>query len=68
VQEPLENASENARRVHAYLDEDPDRTESVEAIAEGVGLSSGLTADALRELEAAKRAVETFGGWSVLRG
>jgi hypothetical protein len=68
VQEPLDNLSEQARRVHAYLEGDPDRTEHLEGIAEAVGLSEGDTANALRELEAGKRAVETFGGWSVLTG
>ncbi len=49
MQEPLDNLSESARRVHTHLDEDPDRTEQVEAIAEAVGLSTGQTANALRE-------------------
>jgi hypothetical protein len=67
MQEPLDNLSENAQRVHEYLDEDPERTERLEAIAHAVGLTTGRTADALRELEAGQRAAESFGGWSVLR-
>jgi DNA-binding MarR family transcriptional regulator len=66
VQEPLENLSENARRVHAYLAQDPNRTEKLEDIARSIRLTPGQTADALRELQAAERADETFGGWSVL--
>jgi predicted Rossmann fold nucleotide-binding protein DprA/Smf involved in DNA uptake len=67
MQEPLDNLSDNAQRVHAYLDEDPDRTEKLEVIARAVGLTPGRTAEALRELEAGQRAVEAYGGWSVLR-
>lgn len=66
MQEPLDNLSALARRVHAHLDEDPDRTETVEKIAEACGLAPGQTATALQELKAGGRAVETFGGWSVL--
>lgn len=67
VQEPLDNLSGYARRVHSYLDEDPNRTEQLEVIAERVCLATGKVADALRELDAGGRAVESFGGWSVLR-
>jgi DNA-binding MarR family transcriptional regulator len=66
VQEPLENLSQNAQRVHAYLLEDPERTSELEEIAERVGLTQGETADALRGLEAATRAAESFGGWAVV--
>jgi hypothetical protein len=34
-------------------------------IAERVRLSPGETEDALRELEAARLAAQSFGGWSV---
>jgi hypothetical protein len=67
MQEPLDNLSEEARNIHAYLDADPERTEKVEVIAAAVGLSEGETANALRELDGASRAAEAFGGWSVLR-
>jgi predicted Rossmann fold nucleotide-binding protein DprA/Smf involved in DNA uptake len=66
MQEALDNLSENARRVHAHLAEDPDRTEKYEQIAASVGLAPGETLDALRELQAGGRADETMGGWSVL--
>jgi hypothetical protein len=66
MQEPLDNLSGNARRVHTYLMGMGDRSETLEVIAESVGLTPGETADALRELQAANRADETFGGWSVL--
>jgi predicted Rossmann fold nucleotide-binding protein DprA/Smf involved in DNA uptake len=66
VQQPLDSLSQNARRVHAYLAKFPDRTETLEVIAEGVGLTAGETEDALRELEVAGLAAESFGGWSVL--
>jgi predicted Rossmann fold nucleotide-binding protein DprA/Smf involved in DNA uptake len=66
MQERLDNVSENARRVHAYLAKIPDRAETLEVIAESVGLTPGETEDALRELEQARRAAQSFGGWSVL--
>jgi DNA-binding MarR family transcriptional regulator len=66
VQEPLENLSKNAQRVHAYLMENPNRSTDLAGIAEQVGLTQGETADALRGLEAADRAAESLGGWSVL--
>jgi predicted Rossmann fold nucleotide-binding protein DprA/Smf involved in DNA uptake len=66
MQESLDNLSENARRVHVRLEENPERTEKAEVIAENVGLTPGKTLDALRELQAANRAAETFGGWSIL--
>jgi hypothetical protein len=67
MQEPLENLSGSAQRVHSHLAEDPDRTEELAIIADAVGLSEGETANALRELAAATRAAESFGGWSVLQ-
>jgi DNA-binding Lrp family transcriptional regulator len=67
MQEPLENLSERARRVHDYLAKDPDRTEELGVISAAIGLSEGETANALRELAAASRADESFGGWSVLQ-
>jgi hypothetical protein len=66
MQEPLENLSQNAQRVHACLAADPNRTMSLEKIADETGLKPGETADALRGLEAATHAVESFGGWGVL--
>jgi hypothetical protein len=69
MQEPLENLSENARLVHADLDAHPEETRQAEEIASSIGgqLTLGEVVDALRELEAANRAAESFGGWSVLR-
>lgn len=66
MQEPLENLSESAQRVHAHLAEDPNQTEPLGVIATAADLSEGETANALRELAAADRAAESFGGWSVL--
>jgi hypothetical protein len=66
VQEPLDNLSSTARLVHGFLNRDPEATLKLEAISEGTALSAGEVADALRELERATRASETFGGWSVL--
>jgi hypothetical protein len=66
IQEPLENLSQNAQRVHACLATDPNRTMSLEEIADETGLRLGETADALRGLEAATRAAESFGGWGVV--
>ncbi len=67
MQEPLDNLSEEARNVHAYLDASPNSSYKLEAIAAAVGLSDGQTAYALRELQAGQRAAETFGGWSVIQ-
>ena len=66
MQEPLEHLSQNARRVHAYLAQGIEHSEKREVIAEKVGLSEGETEDALRELQRAKLAGESMGGWSVL--
>lgn len=66
IQEPLENLSQTAQQVHACLVQDPNRTMSLEEISEETGLTPGETADALRGLEAATRAAESFGGWSVV--
>ncbi len=66
MQEPLDNLSDNARRVHENLATDPNATKRLEEIASEVELGEGDTANALRELEAGTRAAESFGGWSVL--
>jgi hypothetical protein len=65
MQRPLEDLSENARRVHAFLAQDPDRSETLYVIAESVGLGVDEAANALRELAGAQRAKETSppGGW-----
>ena len=68
MQEPLDNLSPDAQRVHANLMEDPDSTRPLEVIAADVGFTEGETANALRELQAAHRAAESFGGWSVVVG
>ena len=69
MQEPLDNLSQDARLVHMSLIDHPELT-TPEAIAAGPygiqQLRPGGVANALRELEAAKRAVLSFGGWSVL--
>lgn len=66
MQEPLDNLSDDARRVHGNLAADPNATKKLDVIANEVGLTEGDTANALRELEAASRAVESMRGWSVL--
>lgn len=66
MQEPLENLSQNSQRVHACLAADPNRTMTLEEIAGETGLKPGETADALRGLEAATHAAESFGGWGVI--
>lgn len=66
MQEPLDNLSGNARQVHENLAADPDATKQLDVIASEIGMSEGETANALRELRAGQRAVESFGGWSVL--
>jgi DNA-binding MarR family transcriptional regulator len=65
MQEPLENLSQNAQRVQACLAEDPNRTMTLEGIADETGLKPGATVDALRSLEATNHASESFGGWAV---
>jgi predicted Rossmann fold nucleotide-binding protein DprA/Smf involved in DNA uptake len=67
MQEPLDNLSEEARNAHAFLDADPNTSYKLEEIAKKVGLTEGQTANALRELNVAQRAAETFGGWSVVQ-
>jgi hypothetical protein len=67
MQRPLDDLSDQAIAVYDYLAAGPDLTFDVPTIAEAVGMSAGETEDALRELEAAKRAAEAFGPkWSVL--
>lgn len=68
MQEPLDNLSEHAQLVHADLQAHAGETRPLEAIIDSLGgrLRPGEVADALRDLEAARRASETFGGWSVL--
>jgi hypothetical protein len=69
MQEPLDNLSQDARLVQMSLIDHPELT-TPEAIAGGEygieQLSPGAVADALRELQAAGRAAESFGGWSIL--
>ena len=69
MQEPLDNLSLNAQLVHADLDAHPEDTRKLEAIVDSLGgeWTPGAVADALRELQAATRAAESFGGWSVVR-
>jgi hypothetical protein len=62
MQEPLENLSANAQRVHTHLITDHEQDYSLEEIAVAVDLREGEVANALRELDAAGRASETFGG------
>jgi hypothetical protein len=68
MQEPLENLSENAQDVYAFLAEQSTNKELEEIAAEldGGRLRPGQVADAIRELEAGQRAIRTFGGWSAL--
>jgi hypothetical protein len=68
MQEPLDNLSEDAQIVHADLEAHAEETRPLEAIVDSLGgrLRPGEVADALRELQAAQRASETFGGWSIL--
>jgi hypothetical protein len=69
LQEPLDNLSNHARIVYGNLLAHVDgRNREPEAIAESLGgeLTPGEVADALRELEVARRAAHAFGGWSVL--
>lgn len=69
MQEPLENLSQDANLVHMSLTDHPE-LKTPEDIAGGPyglqQLTAGQAARALRELEAASRAVESFGGWSVV--
>jgi hypothetical protein len=69
MQEPIDNLSDDAKIVHDSLTDHPDLT-TPEAIADGPygleQLTPGQVGSALRELEAGSRAVETFGGWSVV--
>lgn len=66
MQEPLENPSANAQQVHAHLVAYPEQDYSLEEIAAAADLREGEVANALRELDAAGWAGETFGGWSVV--
>jgi hypothetical protein len=68
LQEPLENLSADAQDVYAFLAEQADNKEVEEISAEldGGRLRPGQVADAIRELEAAERVSEAFGGWDVL--
>lgn len=67
-QVPLDTLTASARLVHLDLEEHAEATRPVEAITESIGggLSQGEVFDALRELQAATRAAETFGGWSIV--
>lgn len=69
MQEPLENLSENAQDVYAFLAEQSTNKELEEIAAEldGGRLRPGQVADAIRELETGQRAVRAFGGWSALK-
>jgi hypothetical protein len=69
MQEPLDNLSENARVVYEDLDQNPDENRQPDAIAQSLGgqVTPGEVAHALRELQAAGRAAEAFGGWSIVR-
>jgi hypothetical protein len=68
MQEPLENLSENAQDIYAFLAQQPGNKELEEIAAEldGGRLRPGQIADAIRELEAGQRVVRAFGGWSTL--
>jgi hypothetical protein len=68
MQEPLDKLSVSAQLVYTDLEEHPEENRWPEAIAESLGgrLTPGQVADALRELEAAKRATVAMGGWSIL--
>ncbi len=68
MQRPLEDLSPNARLVHENLAADPESTRSVDTITDSLDgqLTGQEVEDALGELQAAGRAAETFGGWSVL--
>lgn len=68
MQLPLEDLSPNARLVHTNLAADPESTRSVDTITDTLDgqLTGEEVEDALRELQAALHAAETFGGWSVL--
>ncbi|MDA0179020.1 hypothetical protein OJ997_01840 [Solirubrobacter phytolaccae] len=68
MQEPLDNLSDDARTVYDFLAANGGRNWQPEEISEGLGgeLRPGEVADALRELDGARRADEAMGGWSIL--
>ena len=68
MQEPLENLSENAQDIYAFLAQQSGNKELEDIAAEldGGRLRPGQVGDAIRELEAGQRVVRAFGGWSTL--